>query len=343
MPATVTGCRLRLNRVLPVEPITSFECSVEGSIDSYYDVELVAREALEYLAAAGLRAKASWKPQWELIGRKFNLYTYTLGFSAGSGALRVVEASGEPVAVAGVVPVNALPGALRRALAESDYVVGDTVEAPVLLEPLGSTAPGQHAVPRFVAYAVEGVQRIEPGKWILKLELPGREKSYTYGQLLERTVVLGEFDFHCVTGWSVEEVEWEGVLLGELLEENGLSKGEGLWLGARSTGGYTSIAPLEHAWNGFLVLSVNGRPLSRENGFPVRLFYPSLYGWKSVKWLESLVVLEGYEDGYWEALGYHERGLVVAEERFKVRNPAIARRRRLLGAPRRLPPAPRHS
>jgi DMSO/TMAO reductase YedYZ molybdopterin-dependent catalytic subunit len=34
-------------------------------------------------------------------------------------------------------------------------------------------------------------------------------------------------------------------------------------------------------------------------------------------------------DGYWEALAYHERGLVEAEERFKIRNPRIAEERRL--------------
>jgi DMSO/TMAO reductase YedYZ molybdopterin-dependent catalytic subunit len=50
------------------------------------------------------------------------------------------------------------------------------------------------------------------------------------------------------------------------------------------------------------------------------------------------VVLADYVDGYWEALSYHERGLVASEERFKVRNTLIADEGRLLGAPRPIKP-----
>jgi DMSO/TMAO reductase YedYZ molybdopterin-dependent catalytic subunit len=44
---------------------------------------------------------------------------------------------------------------------------------------------------------------------------------------------------------------------------------------------------------------------------------PSLYGWKSAKWVSRLEFRSTYKDGYWEALGYHERGAPALEERFK--------------------------
>jgi DMSO/TMAO reductase YedYZ molybdopterin-dependent catalytic subunit len=71
---------------------------------------------------------------------------------------------------------------------------------------------------------------------------------------------------------------------------------------------------------GILVLRVNGTPLSPDEDAPVRLFVPSLFGWNHVKWLRKIIILKDYYEGYWEALGYHERGLASATERFKVRN-----------------------
>ena len=47
-----------------------------------------------------------------------------------------------------------------------------------------------------------------------------------------------------------------------------------------------------------------------------RPFMPELYAWKSAKWLTGIDLIEDYEDGYWEAYGYHERGLVSGGERY---------------------------
>jgi DMSO/TMAO reductase YedYZ molybdopterin-dependent catalytic subunit len=44
---------------------------------------------------------------------------------------------------------------------------------------------------------------------------------------------------------------------------------------------------------------------------------PQLYGWKSAKWLNRIEFMKDYKDGYWEMYGYHERGDIWDEERFK--------------------------
>ena len=121
-------------------------------------------------------------------------------------------------------------------------------------------------------------------------------------------------DFHCVEKWSVKGVAWEGVSLKRLLDDSGAYGSYALF---ESLDGYTSVVDIEDASKGFIALKINGRPLKYEEGFPARPFFPDLYAWKSAKWLTAISVLKEYVDGYWEARGYHGRGNVWNEERFK--------------------------
>jgi len=47
-----------------------------------------------------------------------------------------------------------------------------------------------------------------------------------------------------------------------------------------------------------------------ENGFPLRLVIPRMYGYKGVKWVERIVFTEAQEIGYWEQRGYSTDGSV---------------------------------
>ena len=53
-----------------------------------------------------------------------------------------------------------------------------------------------------------------------------------------------------------------------------------------------------------LAYEMDGKPLPREHGAPVRLVIPDMYGYKNVKWLNAINVVQHAEDGYWEKLGY---------------------------------------
>jgi len=122
----------------------------------------------------------------------------------------------------------------------------------------------------------------------------------------------------CVTKWSIENVEWEGVPIAGLAERAGVSP-EAKWVMFHCVDGYTAPIPVEDALNedAIVAFKINGKPLSREQGFPARPFMPHLYGWKSAKWLNRIEFMRDYRDGYWEMYGYHERGNIWEEERFK--------------------------
>ena len=341
----VLGCLVRFNPVLvPAGIPFSVECTVTGRVADARDAARASRMAVEEylrpllgpLEAGGLRG-------WEYIGRRFNLYTRAL-YARGVdvGVVRAVETGGALVSVTAALAGHAaklLPG-LEAVVEAGRAVAGDVIEGPVYLREAGGGWPeGQKAIDRYVVYDVEGGAAHAVGvrgPWRLVVEASRRvevEVTPSTGS------ALVEADFHCVTGWSVRGNRWEGLSLAELLRKAGAPEGGG-WVILESPRGYSTVIPLEEALRGEVLLAtrLNGRPLPVENGGPVRLVAPRLYGWKNAKWVSRVRVVEEYQDGYWEALAYHERGLASAVERFKVRNPEIAREGVLPGPPRPLRP-----
>lgn len=48
----------------------------------------------------------------------------------------------------------------------------------------------------------------------------------------------------------------------------------------------------------------------------VRIVCPSLFGWKSAKYLTEIHFLPSYQNGFWEKLGCHQRGRAMLGERW---------------------------
>lgn len=124
-------------------------------------------------------------------------------------------------------------------------------------------------------------------------------------------------DIHCVTTWSVRNQRWIGVAAKRLLDVV-RPRAEAGFLVAHGHDGYTTNLPLVDFDDDDVLLAhtLNGAPLPREHGGPVRLMVPKLYFWKSAKWLRHMVFLDQDSPGYWEARGYHDRGDPWKEERF---------------------------
>jgi DMSO/TMAO reductase YedYZ molybdopterin-dependent catalytic subunit len=68
-----------------------------------------------------------------------------------------------------------------------------------------------------------------------------------------------------------------------------------------------------YAADAMLALDMDGEPLSRPHGAPVRVVMPQMYGYKSVKWV-SRIEVEPHLDtvGFWEQRGYDEDAWVGA-------------------------------
>ena len=59
-----------------------------------------------------------------------------------------------------------------------------------------------------------------------------------------------------------------------------------------------------------------GRELDPEHGYPLRLFVPKKYFWKSAKWLRGLEFMSEDKLGFWERYGYNNHADPWLEERY---------------------------
>ena len=113
-------------------------------------------------------------------------------------------------------------------------------------------------------------------------------------------------DFHCVTGWSVSDVRWGGVRIGDLLDRVGAHKNaQGLrFVSAEKP--YDDSLSVEQALlpDVMIAYEMDGGPISRPHGAPLRLVMPQMYGYKSVKWVQHIEVQSAPQPGYWEQHGY---------------------------------------
>ncbi|NLG96854.1 MAG: sulfite oxidase-like oxidoreductase [Chloroflexi bacterium] len=125
-------------------------------------------------------------------------------------------------------------------------------------------------------------------------------------------------DIHCVTKWSKLDTVWTGVSVDTLLEMTGVQP-QAQFVVASCDGGYTTNLPLDDVRGGkaFIAYAYDGRPLDPEHGGPARLVVPHLYFWKSAKWVRALTLFEKDEPGFWESLGYHNRGDPWKEQRYR--------------------------
>ncbi len=175
--------------------------------------------------------------------------------------------------------------------------------------------PNQHYIKKFIYYSALPSPQVDVASYRLTVKgMVKNQLSFTYDQLLSMIDTVTTADFHCVEQWSIKDVAWEGVSLKRLFDE---SKAYGSYVLFESLDGYTSVVDVEDASKGFVALKMYGRPLKYEEGYPARPFFPHLYAWKSAKWLTAINIINEYADGYWEERGYHERGNVWQEERFK--------------------------
>lgn len=129
--------------------------------------------------------------------------------------------------------------------------------------------------------------------------------------------ISAAYDVHCVTGWSVLEAKWKGVSLIELATRAKV-RDKARHVIFEAAHGYTANVPRKEALapNVLIVHQLDGLPLARTHGGPVRSLVPDLYFWKSAKWLTGVRFVERDEPGYWETRGYHNHADPWKEERY---------------------------
>jgi DMSO/TMAO reductase YedYZ molybdopterin-dependent catalytic subunit len=175
---------------------------------------------------------------------------------------------------------NALPSGL------GDLIPGEGWRIYNVQDPMPTFHPATYRL------VVDGlVERPASLNWREVIGLPGESQTST---------------FHCVTGWTVDGVRWEGIRARTLVD----------LVRPRATAGYVTFQSLEAPYVDQLTLAqfmlpdvmiarqMNGGPISRSHGAPLRLVIPDMYGYKGVKWLSSITFTDRPMPGFWEVRGY---------------------------------------
>ena len=148
-----------------------------------------------------------------------------------------------------------------------------------------------------------------------RLEVTGlvrRPRSFTYAELLALPRSHQVSTFHCVTGWTVRDVHWSGVRFSHLLDlVEPLPAAKAIRFDSLEVP-YNDSLSLEQVGlhDVMLALEMDGQPLSRPHGSPARVVIPEMYGYKGVKWLTKIELLDNQPVGYWEGLGYDQNAWV---------------------------------
>jgi len=124
-------------------------------------------------------------------------------------------------------------------------------------------------------------------------------------------------DIHCVTTWSRLDNVWEGIPVSAVMERVKV-KPEAKYVMLHAEQGWTTNLPLEDFLKetSFFGIKHNGKDLTPEHGYPVRMVVPHLYFWKSAKWLRGIELMARDKPGFWERNGYHMYGDPWKEQRF---------------------------
>lgn len=180
--------------------------------------------------------------------------------------------------------------------------------------------PGQSRTKKWPILDASGPPDIDLARWRFQLGgLVGKPTEWNWEEFSKLPRVRVFSDFHCVTRWSRLGNLWEGVSTRELLRRAGGANPSARYvLVGGHDRGWTTNLPLEDflAEDALVAILHDGEALSLEHGAPARLIIPSLYAWKSAKWVARAELLEQDQPGFWEANGYHMRGDPWTEERY---------------------------
>eukprot|EP01026_Neomeris_dumetosa_P050043 TRINITY_DN43802_c0_g1_i7.p2 TRINITY_DN43802_c0_g1~~TRINITY_DN43802_c0_g1_i7.p2 ORF type:complete len:299 (+),score=25.55 TRINITY_DN43802_c0_g1_i7:33-899(+) len=148
------------------------------------------------------------------------------------------------------------------------------------------------------------------------------ERVLTIGEI--KQLGLQEFcsDWHCVTGWSTKNLKFKGIPMQTLLDFLKPQLGwVCLWqVGADS---YTVNVHRDDVQHAFIAIyDENDEFIQHEHG-GVRIVFPTLFGWKSAKWLTEVHFLNQERSGFWEKLYCHPRGRIEYNERWHTKGEGV--------------------
>jgi len=172
-------------------------------------------------------------------------------------------------------------------------------------------------VKQFLIRSIEPTQYVDFRSWRLRVEgLVENPLTLRFDEIQALPRKIQTKSFTCVEGWGLDDQKWEGIHLKEIFSKVKISQ-KAKFVSFYATGGqYHDSLSIQEALESdtMLAYKLNDRDLPPDNGFPLRLVIPRMYGYKGVKWVERIVFTEKQQMGYWEKFGYPSDGSIPGLE-----------------------------
>jgi len=156
------------------------------------------------------------------------------------------------------------------------------------------------------------VPDVNPAKFVLRVEgLVGRPYALSMKDI-EKMKDKAEFvTLECIGNATGGNALWEGVTLRKIIERAIPKKGI-VKTAFYAEDGYSDSIPysLSLSEEVFLAFRMNGKPLPKQHGFPLRAIVPGIYGMKHVKWLSKIELVDYNFKGYWEKRGWSDDAVI---------------------------------
>jgi len=178
--------------------------------------------------------------------------------------------------------------------------------------------PGQKLIKVFPVLHYGEIPEIDIEKWNFTVEgLIKTPLRFTFQEFVKLPSIEITADFHCVTGWTKFDLRWKGVPF-KTIAKLATPLPEARYVFIYAENDYTTNLPLEVAMDDDVIFAYEyeGKPLSLERGFPLRLVVPKRYGYKSAKWVRGIEFLQNNKPGFWEIRGYSNSADPWKEERY---------------------------
>ena len=169
-------------------------------------------------------------------------------------------------------------------------------------------------VDQFYVTSSHAEPAVDIGKWSLTIDgLVEQPLRFDYDDIRKIEAYETTLTLECISneiaGPLIGNANWRGARLRPLLDRARLkpsAKYAILYAAEGYTTGHTTERLLRE--NNFLAYGMNGEPLTRVHGFPLRILLPGKYGMKMPKWLTRIEFVDKEHLGYWEWMGWSNTG-----------------------------------
>jgi len=180
-----------------------------------------------------------------------------------------------------------------------------------------SLPKNQYWIKKRPIISVDSFKNYWENPWSIEIDgLVEKKLELSYDDILKMPQNEAEHDLHCVDGWSVPDMKFDGVLVYDFL--NSINAKGALYLWIESIDRYTSGVDIEELLDekAIFALKIDSQKLTANDGAPMRLITPKHFAYKGAKWIKKITLTNQFKKGFWEQRGYHARARVFEDERF---------------------------